>query len=223
VITTIISDFGGVLTTPLWHGFAAVQEQVGIPADALGKAIAAIEERDGAHPLYELECGRMTEAAFYDLLHDQLSADLGREVDIHTFPERYWEHLHPNAELIAELASARAAGYRMGLLTNNVREWEPRWRAMLPVDEIFEVVVDSAFVGMRKPDPAIYELTCERLGVTPAECVFIDDFEHNCEAARGLGMSTVWFRDNEQALGELRALLAERGVPSGGAAGTSSP
>jgi putative hydrolase of the HAD superfamily len=93
---------------------------------------------------------------------------------------------------------------------------------MLPVDEIFEVVVDSAFVGMRKPDPAIYELTCERLGVAPAECVFIDDFAHNCEAAEALGMSAVWFRDNEQAIGELRALLSERGVPSGGAAGTPS-
>ena len=58
----------------------------------------------------------------------------------------------------------RDRGYVMGLLTNNVREWEPRWRAMLPVDEIFGVIVDSAFVGMRKPEPEIYELTVERLG-----------------------------------------------------------
>jgi epoxide hydrolase-like predicted phosphatase len=214
VITTVISDFGGVLTTPLWQGFAAVQEQVGIPADALGNAIAAIEKREGAHPLYELECGRMTEAAFYDALHAQLSADLGREVDIHTFPDRYWAELHPNAELIAELAAARAAGYRMGLLTNNVREWEARWRSLLPeIDELFEHVVDSAFVGMRKPDPRIYELTCERLGVTPQECVFVDDFAHNCEAAEALGMTAVWFQETDAAIAELRRVLAERGTP----------
>ena len=65
----------------------------------------------------------------------------------------------------------------MALLTNNVREWEPLWRSMLPVDEIFELVVDSAFVGMRKPDPPIYELTIERLGdgIAPRDCLFVDD------------------------------------------------
>ena len=87
---------------------------------------------------------------------------------------------------MAELAGA---GYRMAMLTNNVREWEPIWRAKLPVDEIFETVVDSAFVGMRKPDREIYELTLERLdGIAAAECLFIDDTEVNCEAARELGM-----------------------------------
>ena len=86
----------------------------------------------------------------------------------------------------------------MALLTNNVREWEPLWRAMLPVDEIFELVVDSAFVGMRKPDHEIYELTIERLGdgVEAAQCLFIDDIEVNIAAARELGMSAVHYVDN---------------------------
>ena len=73
----------------------------------------------------------------------------------------------------------------MGMLTNNVREWEPLWRAMLPVDEIFETVVDSGFVGCRKPEPEIYELTLERLGGVPADqCLFVDDVDVNCAAAR---------------------------------------
>ena len=78
----------------------------------------------------------------------------------------------------------------MAMLTNNVREWEPLWRSMLPVDEIFELVVDSAFVGMRKPDREIYELTLERLGdgIRAPECLFVDDVEANVDAARGLGM-----------------------------------
>ena len=95
----------------------------------------------------------------------------------------------------------------MALLTNNVREWEPRWRAMLPVDEIFSVVVDSGFVGMRKPERGIYELTVERLGVPAAECLFLDDIELNCDAARSLGMTAVVFRDTTQAIADCEAAL----------------
>ena len=221
MITTVISDWGGVLTSPLWGGFAAVQEQLGIPAEALGAAMVAIGTREGANPLYELETGRMTADRFHDLLHAQLSADLGRDVEIHSFPELYFGALTPNTPLIDELFALRDAGFRLGLLTNNVREWSPRWRAMLPVDELFEVVVDSGFVGVRKPDPAIYELTCERLGVAATECVFIDDFAHNCEAARALGMTAVWFQDTPQTLAELRAVIAEHGTPA--AAGVTPP
>jgi putative hydrolase of the HAD superfamily len=80
---------------------------------------------------------------------------------------------------------------------------------MLPVDEIFEVVVDSAFVGARKPDPPIYELTLERLGVAAEAALLVDDIEINCEAARGLGLRAVVFRDAEQAIAEIEAALAD--------------
>jgi putative hydrolase of the HAD superfamily len=79
---------------------------------------------------------------------------------------------------------------------------------MLPVDEIFEVVVDSGFVGCRKPDREIYDLTLERMGVEAGECVFIDDADVNCDAARELGMSAVHYQHNDQAIPELRDLLA---------------
>jgi putative hydrolase of the HAD superfamily len=100
----------------------------------------------------------------------------------------------------------------MALLTNNVREWEPHWRAKLPdIDEIFELVVDSAFVGMRKPERGIYELTLERLdGIPAGDCLFVDDIEANCEAAADVGMHAVRFGDNEQAIAEMEAIL-ERG------------
>ena len=95
------------------------------------------------------------------------------------------------------------------MLTNNVREWEPLWRAKLPVDEIFEVVVDSAFVGMRKPEREIYELTLERLGdVHAEECVFVDDVDVNCAMATELGMTAVHYRDPEQAITEIRAAVS---------------
>ena len=102
----------------------------------------------------------------------------------------------------------RDGGRRMAMLTNNVREWEPLWRSMLPVDEIFELVVDSGFVGMRKPDAAIYKLTLERLGgVSAKECLFVDDNDVNCAAAGELGMTAVHYRHNDQAIGEIRSAL----------------
>jgi putative hydrolase of the HAD superfamily len=95
------------------------------------------------------------------------------------------------------------------MLTNNVREWEPLWRAFLPVDEIFETVVDSGFVGMRKPDPEIYRLTLSRLdGIDAGECLFVDDIEVNCEAARAEGLQAVHFTDNESAIPEIESAVA---------------
>ena len=114
--------------------------------------------------------------------------------------------------MIRFIAEQRRRGLRTALLTNNVREWEPLWRAKLPeLDEVFEIVVDSAFVGMRKPEPGIYELTVERLGddLTAQECLFVDDIELNCEAARALGMTAVWFQDSDQAIAELESALGQ--------------
>ena len=207
-ITTVISDFGGVLTTPLVQSFAAVQDETGISFEELAKAMGRIEEADGAHPLYELEKGKLSEGDFLQKLGDELEPALGHRPELHRFSEIYFDALHPNAPMIDLMREVKAAGHRMGLLTNNVREWEPLWRAMLPVDEIFEAVVDSGFVGCRKPDPEIYGIMLERLdGVSAGECLFIDDVDVNCAAARELGMSAVHYRHNDQAIGEIRELL----------------
>ena len=213
----VISDFGGVLTTPLLHSFAAFQDRSGIPAEALGTAMQRIAEADGAHPLYELEKGNVTEDEFLARLRKELTTDLGHEPEMHGFKEIYFEALDPNEPMIELMRRLQSSGLRMALLTNNVREWEPLWRTMLPVDEIFELVVDSAFVGMRKPDPEIYELTLERLherdglaDLSFSECIFVDDIEVNIEAARGLGMRAVHFRDNDQAIPEIEAAFAGR-------------
>ncbi|MBJ7332390.1 MAG: HAD family phosphatase [Solirubrobacteraceae bacterium] len=209
-IRAIVSDFGGVLTSPLIGSFAKIQDEWGVPLESLGQAFVEITEREGAHPLFELECGRITEQEFLGALGAQLSADLGRDVPMHEFGERFFAQLSTNTPLVELLHELRDTGYRVALLTNNVREWEPRWRSMLPtVDELFEVIVDSAFVGMRKPDPRIYQLTIERIGgVTAAECLFIDDMEVNIVAAREVGMAAVHFVDTPQAIADIRAALA---------------
>jgi putative hydrolase of the HAD superfamily len=207
-IEAIVSDFGGVLTSPLLNSFVALQDSSGITLEALGNAMGTIWERAGANPLFELETGRMSEATFLQSLGDELSAQLGREVEMHGFGERYFAHLHPNQRLIDYMRELRERGYKLAICTNNVREWEHRWRSMLPVDEIFSVVVDSAFVGARKPERRIYEITLDRLGVPASAALMVDDIELNCDGARELGMRAVWFRDSEQAIEEIEAALA---------------
>ncbi|HEY2769751.1 MAG TPA: HAD family phosphatase [Solirubrobacteraceae bacterium] len=208
-IEAVISDFGGVLTSPLLDSFAAFQDASGISLQHLGVAMAAIAQRRGSNPLFDLETGQMTEAAFLHELSEELTSRVGRPVEMHGFGERYFEHLHPNVRMIEYMRELRGRGLKLAICTNNVREWEQLWRAKLPVDEIFGVVVDSGFVGVRKPDPAIYELTLERLGVPAPAALLVDDIELNCTAARELGMSAVWFRETEEAIAEVEAALGQ--------------
>jgi putative hydrolase of the HAD superfamily len=206
-VEAVISDFGGVLTSPLLDSFTAFQDSSGISLESLGKAIAAITERDGVNPLFELETGRMTEADFLSELAAELTDELERPVHLHGFGMRYFEHLHPNERVIDYMRELRGRGLKMAICTNNVREWEAMWRAMLPVDEIFDLVVDSAFVGVRKPDPEIYELTLRRLGVPASAALLVDDIEINCEAARQLGIRAIWFQNANQAIAEIESVV----------------
>ena len=207
-IEAIVSDFGGVLTTPLLSSFMAVQDEIGIEPENLGKAMRAVTEEDGENPLYAMERGEISEADFLERLTDGLEPLLGHRPAAAPLPRDLLRGaLHPNQEMIELMRELKAGGKRMAMLTNNVREWEPLWRPMLPVDEIFETVVDSAFVGCRKPEAQIYEMTLERLGLPAEACLFVDDIEVNCEGARAAGMSAVHFRDNEQAIAEIKALL----------------
>jgi putative hydrolase of the HAD superfamily len=203
----LICDFGGVLTTPLQEGFLAYQEESGVSLEALGMAMARAAEEHGDHPLFVLERGEITEAEFRDRIERHLEDgfDLGR------LRALYFERLEPNAPMIDFIRGLRGRGVRAALLTNNVREWEPLWRSKLPeIDELFELVVDSAFVGLRKPDPAIFTLTLDRLGgVEPGRCVFVDDLDVNCDAARALGMAAVRFETADQAIPQIESALSE--------------
>ncbi len=205
-IEAVISDFGGVLTTPLIQSFMAFQDHTGISPETLGKAMHA-SASGGENPLFKLERGEITEAAFLELIADALEPLLGHRPEMHRFKEIYFEALNPNPPMIDLMRELKESGHRMAMLTNNVREWEPLWRSMLPVDEIFETVVDSAFVGYRKPESRIYAMTLERIGLAPEACLFVDDVEVNCEGARRAGINAVHFRDNEQAIGEIRQVL----------------
>jgi putative hydrolase of the HAD superfamily len=207
-IEAIVCDFGGVLTTPLVESFMAFQDQTGISTETLGKAMQATAEANGDNPLFEMERGEITEVAFLEMLTDSLEPLLGHRPEMHRFKEIYFAALEPNPAMIDLMRALKDEGYRMAMLTNNVREWEPLWRAMLPVDEIFETVVDSGFVGCRKPESRIYELTLEQIDQPAEACLFIDDVLVNIEGARKAGLDAVHFQNNEQAIPEIRAALA---------------
>ena len=189
-IEAIVSDFGGVLTTPLVQSFMAFQDRTGITGEALGKGMqAATEANGGSNPLFEMERGEISEAVFLERLTAGLEPLLGHAPEMHSFKEIYFEALEPNAPMIDLMRELKDSGYRMAMLTNNVREWEPWWRPMLPVDEIFETVVDSGFVGCRKPESKIYEIVLDRISLPAESCLFVDDVKVNCEGAEKAGMS----------------------------------
>lgn len=207
-IRAVISDFGGVLTTPLLPAFLSLQDEIGVSPENFGTALRTLTEERGENPLFEMERGEITEVEFLELLGKGLEPLLDHEPHLHRFRELFIGGLDANPEMIELMRELRGDGLRMAMLTNNVREWETLWRAMLPVDEIFEDVIDSAFVGCRKPETRIYELTLERIGMRAEQCVFVDDMAPNIEAARELGFTAVHFQDNEQAIAEIRAALA---------------
>jgi putative hydrolase of the HAD superfamily len=220
-IEAVICDFGGVLTTPLIQSFMAFQNHTGISTELLGRGMqAATEANGGENPLFEMERGEISEVTFLERLTDSLEPLLGHRPEMHRFKEIYFEALDPNPAMIELMRELKASGYRMAMLTNNVREWEPLWRPMLPVDEIFETVVDSGFVGCRKPESRIYALTLDRISLPAEQCLFVDDVLVNVEGARKAGMTAIHFQDNDQAISEIRQAIepenqAGRGMQGG--------
>jgi putative hydrolase of the HAD superfamily len=207
-IEAVVSDFGGVLTTPLMGSFLALQDAHGVSVEDFGAAMREAAEKEGGEiPLYKLERGEVSEPEFLEILRDGLEPRLGHRPELHRFREVFFDALDPNEPMIELMRECKRGGHRMAMLTNNVQEWEPLWRTMLPVDEIFELVIDSGWVGYRKPERQVYEITLERLGLPATACLFVDDLEVNCEAARELGFTAVHYREPEQAIAEVRAVL----------------
>jgi putative hydrolase of the HAD superfamily len=207
MIEAVISDFGGVLTAPLLGAFDRIQEANHVPPEAYGEAFAYSQREHGVHPLFALERGEITESEFLTRMERGLEVAAGITASLHGFGTQLMDALVPNRELFDHYrALRRDHGLRFALCTNNVREWEPLWRPKLPIDELFEVVVDSAFVGTRKPEPEIYAITLERLGLPADACAFVDDLEINVDAAREAGMHGIVFRDTAQAIAALESL-----------------
>jgi putative hydrolase of the HAD superfamily len=201
----VISDFGGVLTSSLDSTYAAMEERAGITVEQFQQAMMhAAEEHGGRHPLYELEEGRIDQDEFLDRVqrHAQgLKLDGLRHV--------YHESHLPNERMIDFLRELKGRALALALVANAAPEWEPHWRAKIPdMDQLFDAVVFSGQIGIRKPNPRMYKIVLERLGSPPPDqCLYVDDQEPNCESARQLGITAVHFKDTEQAIAELEGAL----------------
>ena len=239
MISTVIFDFGGVISSPLFVGIGAFEEAEGYPKGSLlqllfgethyigveGRAVAAAiaDDPDAAEAAgaiedepdwHLLEKGQIDVATYFGRLTERAPAILGTEIDMESYG-RFWRSTAPGVHwmVVHKIRELKGRGLRLGLLTNNVKEFGDHWRTMFPLEELFEEVVDSSHVGMRKPERAIYELTCMRMGIEPDEAVFVDDNLDNVEAARAYGMEAVHFgEDPWDALAEIDAILDRRGV-----------
>jgi epoxide hydrolase-like predicted phosphatase len=199
-ITTVLFDFAGVLVSSPWPALTAAG------GGNLELLIGPYEE-DGDHPWHRVERGELG-IAEWAVEVTALGAAAGIEVDFTPLQALLGE-MTVHHQVVDRIRELRAAGYRLGLITNNVREGSATWRALVPVDELFDVVVDSSEVGMRKPNPAIFHHTLELLGVDdPAEAVFLDDAPGNVAGAQRAGLHAIHVDDPDDALAALDALLA---------------
>lgn len=198
-IRAVLFDFAGVITSSPWAAMTAAG------GGNLELLIGSYEE-DGDHPWHQVERGELP-IADWAVAVTELGRAQGIEVDFAPLQSMLGE-MTINQQIVDRVRTLRTDGYRVGLITNNVREGSGTWRAMLPVEELFEVVVDSSEVGMRKPNPAIFHHALELLGeVAPAEAVFLDDSPGNVAGARRAGLHAIHVDDPDQALLDLDALL----------------
>jgi putative hydrolase of the HAD superfamily len=173
----VIFDLGGVMTEPLFHHRTDVPpEFFGVIAFFLGEFRDHYHLTTGVHDLHLLEMGKISDDEFFDrMIARYIEAGNGpmdpREAQKFVFGQG----MVACGAMVDAVRQIRDAGFKTALLTNISREGEAIFTKLFPVDELFDVVVDSSKVGMRKPDPAIYRLTCERLGIAPERCLVIDD------------------------------------------------
>lgn len=193
----LLVDFGGVLTTNVFESFRAFCEGEGLDPDAF---IALFRDRPEARSaLREVEMGRMPEEEFSELIGGMLGVD-----DFSGLIDRLFAGMAPDGAMIAAVKRAKAAGVRTGLVSNSMGAGRYD-RSSFP--ELFDGVVISGEEGTHKPQPEIYLLGAERVGLPPQECVFVDDLRENCSGAEAVGMTAVLHRGADSTIAELERLL----------------
>jgi putative hydrolase of the HAD superfamily len=194
---TLLVDFGGVLTTNVFDAFAEFCRAEGLAPDTVrDRFMTDPEARD---LLGDLETGRIDEAEF----EPRFAALLGVE-RAEGLIDRLFAGMVPEPAMLDAVRAARRGGVRTGLLSNS---WGQERYDRATLEELFDAVVISGEVGLRKPSPEIYALAAERLGREPERIVFVDDLPGNLKPAREIGMATVLHRDAGATVAELEQHL----------------
>jgi epoxide hydrolase-like predicted phosphatase len=192
----LLVDYGGVLTTNLFESFRSFCELEGLEPETIGRRFR--EDRACRTLLIELETGELPEEEFEPRFAELLGVSAPGLID------RLFAGSGPDEEMVAAVLRARQSGIRTGLISNS---WGTRRYDRTQLAELFDGVVISGEVGIRKPAPEIYAMGAEEVGLAPDACVFVDDLRFNLEPAAELGMATVHHTAAPETISELERLL----------------
>jgi putative hydrolase of the HAD superfamily len=207
MIDAILWDFGGVLTTSPFEAFNRYESERGIPLDFIRRVNATNPEQN-AWALFE---SSQVDLDTFDVLFAEESERLGHRIPGREVVALLSGDVRPRMVEMLRLCKTR---FQVACITNNVRSGQgpgmaatsERAARVADVMALFDLVVESSLEGIRKPDPRIYQLTCERLGVAPGRAVFLDDLGINLKPAKELGMRTIKVLGEDQAIRELAEL-----------------
>ena len=208
-IKAVLFDFGGVFTLSPFGAVEMVAKERGIDAMHFAEIVFGPYHLDTDHPWHRLERGEISlEQTRDDIM--TLARQSKLEVDL-------WDVLIKmanggnivNTQVVQLLGEVKAAGYQTAIVTNNVKEFSGSWQALIPMEHV-DIVVDSAFEGIRKPNPAIFNLTLQKLNapLDPGQCLFLDDVESNVKSAINVGMQGFTVTPNpDETVSTLRKFL----------------
>lgn len=210
--THVIFDFGGVITASPFEAFNRLEAERGLPRNFV-RGVNARNPDTNAWALFERA---EIDAATFDTLFAEEARALGHDLEGEAVLAVLAGAVRP--QMVAALDTLKAGGFTIGCITNNVPSGKgagmARSKAMAAavaaIMARFDHVIESSKVGVRKPDPRIYQMMCAALGVEPSACIYLDDLGINCKPAAGLGMHAIKVTSGEQALADLSAAL---GVP----------
>ncbi len=210
----VIFDYGGVFSSSPFGRTAAAEEMLRIPhgslSELLGYGLDVPEPATGepyTNKWHQLEVDETSFEEYAEWVADRSEPVFGRRVEVFELISVGFGSMGIYWPMVHEARRLGEAGYRLAVCSNNIASFRAHWQAQIPI-ELFDVVIDSSEVGVRKPDPRIYELTAERLGVRPDRAVFLDDHPANVAGARAVGMAAVQVDDPMVAIEELRVLLS---------------
>jgi putative hydrolase of the HAD superfamily len=205
-IEAVIWDFGGVITTSPFEAFNAYEAEHGLPRDFV-RTVNATNPDKNAWALFERA---EIDAAAFDAKFLEEATALGHAVRGADILPRLSGDVRPR--VVAALKACKAR-FKVGCITNNVQTGHGAGMAgsstkaaeVAAIMALFDAVIESSKAGVRKPDPRIYEMMCDLLGVRPEACVYLDDLGINCKPAAGLGMMAIKVVGEEQLLADLSA------------------
>jgi putative hydrolase of the HAD superfamily len=196
-VRALLVDFGGVLTTNVFESFRAFCREEGLDPDAFLNLFRS--DPEAIADLRRVERGELDEDEFARLIGPRLGVK-----ETTGLVDRLFARIEPDGEMVGAVKRARAEGVKTGLVSNSMGSGRYD-RDSFP--ELFDAVVISGEVGTHKPEPEIYRLAAERLGLPPEDCVFVDDLRENCDGAEAVGMTAVLHRGADRTLPELERLL----------------